>query len=55
MENGMERKLTELTDQFGILLLDMMLGSLKKIHHENEIFQGFKDARNGTKKMPTPF
>ena len=55
MENGMERKLTDATDQLGILLLDMMLVSLKKIHQENEIIQGFADARNGTKKMPTPF
>ena len=49
-DEQLERKLTDVTDQLGILLL-----SLKKINHESEIFQEFEDARNGTKKMPTLF
>ncbi len=54
-DEQLERKLTDVTDQLGILLLDMLLVSLKKINHESEIFQEFEDARNGTKKMPTLF
>ena len=54
-DEQVERKLNELTDQLGTLVLDMLVVSLKKINHESEIFQEFEDARNITKEMSTPF
>ena len=54
-DEQVERKLNELTDQLGTLVLDMLLVSLKKINHESEIFQEFEDARKTTEEMPVPF
>jgi len=45
-DEKLERKLNELTDQFGHLFLDMLLISLKKVNHENILFKDFEDARN---------
>ena len=50
-----ERKLNELTDQLGTLVLDMLLVSLKKINHESELFQELEDAKKITEEMPVPF
>jgi len=54
-DEHLERKLNEITDQLGTLMLDMLLVSLKKINHESVIFQEFEDARKITKEMPVPF
>jgi ATP-dependent RNA circularization protein (DNA/RNA ligase family) len=54
-DEQVERKLNELTDQLGTLVLDMLLVSLKKINHESEIFQEFEDAGKITEEMPVPF
>jgi len=54
-DEHLERKLNEITDQLGTLMLDMLLVSLKKINHESEIFQEFEDARKITEEMPVPF
>ena len=54
-DEQLEKKLNELTDQLGNLMLDMLLVSLKKINRESEIFQEFEDAREITKEMPVPF
>ncbi|NOR25085.1 MAG: hypothetical protein GQ542_11975 [Desulforhopalus sp.] len=54
-DEQLERKLNDLTDQLGTLVLDMLLVSLKKINHESEIFKEFEDARNSTKEVSVPF
>ena len=54
-DEQLERKLNDLTDQLGTLVLDMLLVSLKKINHESEIFQELEDARNITKEVSVPF
>ena len=54
-DEQVERKLNELTDELGTLILDMLVVSLKKINHESEIFQEFEDARNITKEVSVPF
>ena len=54
-DEQLERKLNDLTDELGTLVLDMLLVSLKKINRESDILQEFEDARKVTKEMPVPF
>ena len=54
-DEQLERKLNEMTDQLGTLVLDMLLVSLKKINNESKIFQEFEDAKTITEEMPVPF
>ena len=54
-DEQLERKLNEITDQLGTLMLDMLLVSMKKINRESEIFQEFEDAKKITEEMPVPF
>ncbi len=54
-DEQLERKLNDLTDLLGTLVLDMLLVSLKKINHESGIFQEFEDARNITEEVSVPF
>jgi ATP-dependent RNA circularization protein (DNA/RNA ligase family) len=54
-DEQVEKKLNELTDELGTLMLDMLVVSLKKINHESKIFQEFEDARKITEEMQVPF
>lgn len=54
-DEQLERKLNELTDQLGSLVLDMLLVGLKKLNKESEIFQEFEDAGTSTGHRPVPF
>ncbi len=54
-DEQLEKKLNELTDQFGYLLLDLLQVSLKKINHENMIYKEFDDAGNFTGGENVPF
>lgn len=54
-DEQLERKLNDVTDQLGTLVLDLLLVSLKKINRESEIFQEFEDARSNTKEASMPF
>lgn len=54
-DEQLERKLNELTDQLGSLVLDMLLVGLKKLNKESEIFQEFEDARTSTGHRSVPF
>ncbi|MCP4265975.1 MAG: hypothetical protein GY777_10435 [Candidatus Brocadiaceae bacterium] len=54
-DEQLERKLNDLTDQLGNLVMDMLLVSLKKINHESEIFQEFEDAKSITEEVSEPF
>lgn len=54
-DEHLEKKLNEITDQLGTLIVDMLLVSLKKINRESDIFQEFEDARKITEEMPVPF
>jgi hypothetical protein len=44
-EEKLEKRLGEITDQFGYLLLDLLLISLKRLNNENQLFEEFEDAR----------
>jgi hypothetical protein len=44
-EEKLEKKLEEITDQLGYLLLDFLLISLKRLNSENQIFKEFEDVR----------
>jgi len=44
-EEDLERKLEEITDQLGHLMLDLILVGLKKVNTEKEIYKEFVDAR----------
>ena len=44
-EEDVEKKLEEITDQIGYLMLDLILVSLKKVNTEKEIYKEFVDAR----------
>ena len=54
-DEQVERKLNELTDELGTLILDLLVVSLKKINHESPLFQEFEDARKITEDMQVPF
>jgi len=54
-DEQVERKLNELTDELGTLMLDMLVVSLKKINHESLLFKEFEDARKITEEMQVPF
>ena len=49
------KKLNDITDQLGHLLLDMLLVGLKKINNENMIFKEFEEARNQHEGENVPF
>jgi len=40
-----EQKINQITDQFGYLLLDIILMSFEKINAENQVFKEFLDAK----------
>lgn len=44
-DEAVERKLEELSDQVGYLVLDLLVLSLKKVVRENGIFSEFMDAK----------
>jgi len=44
-EEKLKKKLEEITDQLGYLLLDFLLISLKRLNSENQIFKEFEDVR----------
>jgi len=44
-EEELEKKLEEITDQLGCLILDLILVGLKKVNTEKEIYKEFVDAR----------
>jgi len=44
-EEKLKKKLEEITDQLGYLLLDLLLISLKRLNSENQIFKEFEDVR----------
>jgi hypothetical protein len=44
-EEDLEKKLEEITDQLGYLMLDLILAGLKKVNTEKEIYKEFVDAR----------
>jgi hypothetical protein len=52
-DETLERRLSEISDQLGLLLLDFLLMSLKKISHEHIIFAEFEDCRRSSDKQGT--
>jgi hypothetical protein len=54
-DEHLEQKLRELSDQLGLLLLDFLLVSLKKISAENLILTEFEDCKHPSKKQDAVF
>ena len=54
-EEKLEKKLDEIIDQFGYLLLDLLLISLKRLNSENQILKEFEDARIKTQSEDITF
>jgi hypothetical protein len=52
-DETLEHRLDEISDQLGLLLLDFLRVSLKKISHEHIIFAEFEDCRRSTDKPNT--
>jgi len=50
-----ERKLEELSDQVGYLVLDLLVLSLKKVVREEGIFSEIMDAKLGVPHSKEPF
>ncbi len=52
-DETLEHRLDEISDLLGLLLLDFLCMSLKKISHEHSIFAEFKDCRLSADKPST--
>ena len=54
-DEAVERKLEELSDQVGYLVLDLLVLSLKKVVREEGIFSEIMDAKLGAAHSKEPF
>lgn len=54
-DEKLEQRLSEISDQMGLLLLDFLLASLKKISAENLILTEFEECRRSVDKQDTDF
>ena len=54
-DEAVERKLEELSDQVGYLVLDLLVLSLKKVVREEGIFSEIMDAKLGVPNSKEPF
>ena len=54
-DEAVERKLEELSDQVGYLVLDLLVLSLKKVVREEGIFSEIMDAKLGVPNSMEPF
>lgn len=54
-DDGLEKKLEELTDLVGELMLDILLVSLRKVVRENQIFREFAEAKWPIAQKPDSF
>jgi len=54
-DEKLEQRLSEISDQMGLLLLDFLLASLKKISAENLILAEFEECRLQSKKQEPSF
>jgi len=52
-DEKLEQRLAQISDQFGMLLLDFLLASLKKISAEQLILSEFEDCRRSEDKQDT--
>lgn len=52
-DEKLEQRLSEISDQLGMLLLDFLLVSLKKISAEHLIYSEFEDCRRPDGKQNT--
>ena len=54
-DEAVERKLEELSDQVGYLVLDLLVLSLKKVVREEGLFSEIMDAKLGVPHSREPF
>lgn len=52
---SLEHTLEELSDQMGLLVLDLLLAGLQKARRETQIFQEFSEAKSEANPHPDPF
>ncbi len=51
----LEQTLEELSDQMGLLVLDLLLAGLHKARRETQIFQELAELKSEAKHHPDPF
>lgn len=54
-DETLEQKLEALSDQAGLLVLDLLLAGLQKARREIQIFQEFSEAKAQPRSDPDPF
>jgi hypothetical protein len=54
-DEALEQKLEELSDQMGLLVLDLLLAGLHKARRETQIFQEFTEAKTQSPNRRDPF
>lgn len=54
-DEALERKLEEITDQMGHLVLDILLASMRKVVKENLVFSDWLDSKLSAQTEEEPF
>jgi hypothetical protein len=54
-DEALERKLEDLTDQMGHLVLDILLASMRKVVKENLVFSDWLDSKLSAQTEEEPF
>ena len=54
-DEGLEQRLEELSDQVGILVLDLLLAGLRKARMQTVIFREFAEAKAESQDPQPPF
>jgi hypothetical protein len=54
-DETLEQKLEELSDQMGLLVLELLLAGAQKVRRETQIFQEFSEAKAETTNGHDPF
>lgn len=52
---SLEPKLDELSDQLGLLVLDLLLAGLQELRRQTQSYQDFAEAKGETQPRPPPF
>jgi hypothetical protein len=52
---SLEPKLDELSDQLGLLVLDLLLADLQELRRQTRIYQDFAEVKGDTQPRNPPF
>ena len=54
-DESLEQKLEGLSDQLGLLLLDLLIAGIHSVRRENHILQDFSEAKAQARTQTAPF